>query len=555
MQIHAPLTSEILPALQEVEVATFFQIPGLQIIGLPGPEVAEARDRIRSAIDSSRLEFPRRRVVVNLSPASLRKRGTGLDLAMALAILFEKKDSPPTAAWGELGLDGQVKSVGQMVRVIYAVWKKNIRYLLLAEDDFEAGQEALEWIQEGEGFVEKPPALISVKNLHEAWTLVSRNFSGFKECREPLARPIPDQGFQREGESGLLALSPDVERNIGVIASGVHHFLCIGPKGTGKSHAVEWLKAVLPDPSPKEKLEHRLMAELVWTPSKKVSGKNRESEIALPGLDSFLPIRRVGTQVRPAALIGSRSSAGAGPPFGWIRPGEFSLAHGGILIADEIPEWSRDSRESLREPLERGWVTLTRVHGSSELPARFLLAATGNFCPCGGWPPEIPRPSEKGAGERNGGAVEKDRTLICDCPLGVRRRYLSQLNGPVLDRLDLVLVFCGRNRVVKEEMFVGNPQVQIDRLREKVRVSRLQMRSLWGEAPGLLSGATLERLLVEHPSWSLTLSEYQHASLRSRHKMLRLAMSLAVWDGLEEPRVEQFAEAFCYRAERIQFLH
>jgi magnesium chelatase family protein len=156
MKIHAPLTNDLThgatPGIQDVEVATFLQIPGLQIIGLPGPEVAEARDRIRSAIESVRLELPRRRVVVNLSPAYLKKRGTGLDLAMALAILFEKKDTLPVAAWGELGLDGSVKPAGQMVRVIYAVWKNGIRYLVLAQDDFQAGLEALNQVREGESF-------------------------------------------------------------------------------------------------------------------------------------------------------------------------------------------------------------------------------------------------------------------------------------------------------------------------------------------------------------------------------------------------------------------
>src|SRR4051812_9363156 len=147
MQICAPLNSESIPVLQEIEVATSFQLPSFQIIGLPCPEVAEARERVRSAIEASGIEFPRRRVVLNLSPASIRKRGTGLDLAMALSILaISDRQEIRLGAWGELGLDGSVKPAGQLTRTLFATWQGKLSHLIFSKTEYSQAESALDCI-------------------------------------------------------------------------------------------------------------------------------------------------------------------------------------------------------------------------------------------------------------------------------------------------------------------------------------------------------------------------------------------------------------------------
>jgi hypothetical protein len=173
IEILAPLNSEPRPSLQDIEVATFFQLPSFHIIGLPGQEVGEARERVRAAIEASGLEFPKRRVVLNLSPASIRKRGTGLDLAMALAVLaIGSEQEFRLGAWGELGLDGAVKPVGQLTRSIYAIWCAGVRILLLSRCEIHEAHQALATIRESREFSSLLPALVPVDSLTEAWNLI-----------------------------------------------------------------------------------------------------------------------------------------------------------------------------------------------------------------------------------------------------------------------------------------------------------------------------------------------------------------------------------------------
>jgi hypothetical protein len=161
MHIFAPLTSEQEPRLQQIEIASSFQLPGFTIVGLPSPEVAEARERIRAALESSGFSLPKRRIVVNLSPASIKKRGTGLDLAMALAVLSlnhpKKKSELRVAAWGELGLDAQVRSAGQPARALYATWEAKIPFLFLADDELDRMKVIEQWIQKARYFDHAPP--------------------------------------------------------------------------------------------------------------------------------------------------------------------------------------------------------------------------------------------------------------------------------------------------------------------------------------------------------------------------------------------------------------
>jgi magnesium chelatase family protein len=518
MQLFAPLTSEATPALQRIEVASSFQLPGFHIIGLPAPEVSEARERIRAAMESCGFELPKRRVVLNLAPASIRKRGTGLDLAMALGILDLETSEPSServVAWGEVGLDGSVKAAGQITRSIYAAWQNGCERFILSSDELTSALQAVHWIQRAEFFSHPAPRLFPVSTLREAFLKLHEDSEGSScEISSEAESASSDSHRTRSAEQRLLPLSPALQRTLCVSAIGGHHLLLLGPKGAGKSLALEWLVALRPESPFRTQVNRLLLSELVH-------GRGDLSS------DS---VRRVGSNVRAAALLGSTSG-------GWVRPGEFSLAHGGVLIADEFPEWPRDSREALREPLENGVVTMSRAKTSVELPARFLFAASGNLCPCGGWPAEFPIPLEF---ENNPSGIPK-----CRCTISQRKHYLARISGPILDRIDLVLLAgassaCSfkKSRSLKE-------------LDERVLRAREQTVRLWGGIPSLLSAKQLEDLLGKKPLWLQTLDQLKLSSLRARHKTLRVALSLSAWDGLAEPQPAHFTEASCYRPERF----
>lgn len=538
LSIGAPLSGEPEPVLQWIEVASYLQIPSFHVIGLPSPEVAEARERVRAAIEAAGLEFPRRRVVINLSPASVRKRGTGVDLAMALGVLQDSYGLGPRAsgrkavAWGELGLDGAVKPSGQVTRAIYAAWRADVDLLILPASERADAEARLDWIRASGELPGEGPALATAETLIEAWKLLKaygKRGSDAIVARAPDRAPgAEDAATARDGGSpGLMALPASMERVLGAAAAGAHHLLLLGSRGTGKSHALEWLMALQPPLPPALRVKHALLEELG-------AGGGR-----LPGSAS-VPVRRIGAQARPAALIGG---AGAG---NGVRPGELTLAHGGLLVADEFLEWPRDARETLREPLERGAVTLTRAHRSVELPARFALAANGNLCPCGGWPREIPLPEASSAG----------RAGRCRCTELAKRTYLARLSGPILDRMDLVVLVAGTSRERKGTGRAPAPSRAAERLedlRERTRAARERSLTVWGCPAGQLDSAKLEAILASRPDWQDALDPASFASLRARHKTLRVALTLAAWDGMDAPSPAHFAEARLYRAERWGF--
>jgi magnesium chelatase family protein len=535
MKFFTLLNHKLDPALQEVEVATFFQLPNFQIIGLPGPEVAEARERIRAAIEASGIEFPRRKVVLNLSPASVKKRGTGLDLAMALAVLSAsmERESIRVGAWGELGLDGKVKSAGQLTRVIYAAWREKLSYIVLSRDEFPNALKSLKMILQVKDhecpnayrqFVGEPPKFIPVETLREAWTILKQ------EIPKPLegtlegfdfAEGEAENSFQSPSNLGsLMPLSPSLERVVSASVAGKHHLLLLGPKGAGKSHALEWLMSLQLPISHQNRLQNQMILEL-----------RMESELeSQKHLQGTVPIRRISSQVRPSTLIGSVAGS-------HVRPGEFSLAHGGLLLADEFLEWSRDSREVLREPLERGQVVVSRVNGSVEFPAQFQFAGSGNLCPCGGWPASVSRPQ----------GMDSRSSQLCRCPCMVRKKYLSKLSGPILDRIDIVAWVFQSKRI---HGVSSSKLDHVEKLQMKIGKAQNLLKQNWSQVPGVMSGAALESLLDVHPTFRSELSKFSGLSLRSQHKILRMAFTLAALDERGEPKSSHFAEAYFYRSEQ-----
>ena len=497
-EVFTLLNGNIVPRCQEIEIASTYQIPTFQIIGLPGPEVAEAKDRIRSAIESSGFKFPKRKVILNLSPASVRKEGTGLDLAMAVAVLIESwkiaENTGPLAysrvfAWGELGLDGRVKAVRSPARAIAAAIHGGADFILVAKADEARFRDTAAELFPGAG----TPPILGIAHFREAESAL----------RERMTEPVPSTPKLKvtlRPMHHLLPIPRPTAEVLQIAAAGAHHFLLLGPKGIGKSLALEWFLAFQPALDRETLKTRRFLAEM--------SGREDDP-----------PFRRIGTQVKPAALVGSFSSRG-------LRPGEFSLAHGGVLLADEFPEWSRDSREALREPLERQRVTLTRVDGVLELPCDFIFAGNGNLCPCGGVPY----------------AIAETNSPACRCLPSVRERYLAKIGGPLLDRLDLVIVLlAGPNSDI--------PLVPFSEFSAKTVRARERLIARYGVPPGKLPPAHLEEILATDSLIRAELAAIPFGSFRDRHKTLRIALTLAALRDLERPDAQVFRES---RALRMQ---
>ncbi len=503
--IRAPLNHSLIPELQSIEVSTSLQLPSIQIVGLPSQEVSEARERVRAAFSASGFEFPKKRVIVNLSPASIKKRGTGLDLPMALGILDASSEnrSQEVVAWGELGLDGRLHPAGQELRAVHATWSRGIGRVILPKSALTSEKrQKLLALHRSQAFSHPFPAIQLAHNLPSAWDALHSVKQGVIDWPRRASEIPPSESST---DSPLLRLDPWLERVIGVSSSGGHHLILLGSRGSGKSTALEWLLHLTETPSPEVQAMQLLMEDLSLSPSTQ-------------GRALRAPLRRVSSQVKPSALVGSISAGG-------IRPGEFALAHGGILHADEFPEWSRDSREVLREPLETGWVNLTRTQGSLQFPAQFQLAATGNLCPCGGWD----------------GSQESLRQE-CRCTPQQRKTYVERLSGPVLDRIDLVARVPAPHRRSFE-----TPQSELFSLPERVARTRAALRSHWNELPGRIAAQTLETILEQRSALKQEIDTLGRQSYRDRHKILRLALTLAAWDGHSEPLAQHILEARAYR--------